>query len=373
MVVFDVVVSMNDGSMVNTGFREILDKNNEKMRYNVPLNEVKSSFPSRFLSSLPFTSTFSASFTMRPSTSNEITKPINDDVKEKMTIASSDNGYQSMKRAVDTLDITISSLNEKMERYMNFYDSDMLFLTTKLNNLKEKLNTLEILNHNIDQLVNRPNTAQQKLQIIQEAIFGSQSINGKLDRLEVSVQQLHARIDELQQEQTKFNTQISEMKQNKKQKDEPSTDSDEHFRNVESKIEQLVEFVHSFAELNRLESSDILNRLENMQSQLIQFFDAKEMIASNQRNANDTIKQGMENLDEIVQFSNGVNATDATKTPKDSIKFSSSDVTTEQADSQRNISTEMPSTLLNLNDDRRLFTSNAKSIRKRKRMTTMVS
>ncbi|XP_031621103.1 angiopoietin-2-like isoform X2 [Contarinia nasturtii] len=361
-----MVVSMNDGQKpgVHIHFQEIMGNNNEKMLYNVPPNEVSSPFvfssQSQFSSSsLPFSSTLPSSVTVRPSTLSEITKePINDDMKQKMTdLTSPDNGYQSMKRAVDTLEMTLGSFNEKMERYTNIYGSEMTFLTTKLNNLKDKLNTLEILNHDIDQIMNHQNAAEQKLQVIQEAIFGSQSINGKLDRLEVSVQQLHARIDELVLEQRKCTTQTNRNK--KPDKDTPS-ENDEQFRNVESKIEQLVGFVHSFAELNRLESSDILNRLGNMQSQLIQFFDANYF---NQRNTNDTIKQ--DSKDDNIQFSKRVNSTTISK---DANELNSSDVITE---SQLKTTPEMPSTLLHLNDDRKLSTSNGKFIRKRKRMTNM--
>lgn len=350
---------MNNGytesaAAANVDFRQFVSDNNKKILNNVPLNKVISSSP----------------VTERPRTLSGIAKePITDDVtRQKVTASSRDNNddYCHSMKHFDTF-------IEKMETIMNFYGNEMSFLTKKLNNLNEKLNTLEILQHEIDQVMNRQNTAEQKLQLIQEAIFGSQSINSKLDRLELSMQQLHVQNDEIMEKQRKSIVQTLQTKRKKPNDDNDDllSDSDEQFRNCEAKIEQLVGFVHNFAELNRLESTDILNRLGNMQSQLIQFFDGKEMIKSNQSNqqsANDATKQDDEDVEETtIQFSNHLNDT---VLPNDASVSNSTDV---MEKSQPKESTEMPSTLLNLNDDRKLSTSNGKSIRKRKRMTKMVS
>lgn len=311
----------------------------EKIRFNVSVNEV--------------IMTSSSPVTVRPM--ELVKQPISNDVTGKLTTSSADNDYQSMKRAFDTF-------NEKMEIYMNFYGNEMSFLTTKLNTIKDKLNTLEILQHEIDQVLNRQNAADQKLQLIQDSLFGSQSITGKLDRIEFSVHQLHNRIDELMEKQRKFTPQTIPVKR-KKESDDPLSDNDEQFRSCESKIEQLVAFVHSFAELNRLESTDILNRLGNMQSQLIQFFDVKGTIIANQfsqQSDNSTIEQGFDIVDESTQYLNRSNETNVLK------DVNATDVIV-------NDSSEIPSTLSNLNDDKKLFTSNSKSNRKRKRTTNMVS
>lgn len=334
----------NNKSAKNIGFENYGNDSGEMVLLNVPVDGVISKSP--------------VTIEMATTTTTE---PINSDVKAKMTTSSpADNDYQSMKRAIDTF-------NEKMEMYMNFYGNEMSFLTTKLNTLKDKLNTLEVLHHEIDQVMNRQNTADQKLQVIQDALFGSQSINGKLDRLEFSVQQLHARIDDVMEKQRKFTPQAVQMKRNK-DNDDPLSDSDEQFRNCESKIEQLVAFVHSFAELNRLESTDILNRLGNMQSQLIQFFDVKGTITTNQsgqRNpGNDTTELGFQVVEETTQHLNHWNDTNVLKNigePNDGTDVIGIE------------STEMPSILSNLSDDRKLSTSISKSIRKRKRMTNIVS
>lgn len=324
----------NKSAAAKVDFEKNMSDTGEKIRFNVSVNEV--------------IMTSSSPVTMRPI---ELAKqPISNDVKEKLTTSSADNDYQSMKRAFDTF-------NEKMETYGN----EMSFLTTKLNTMKNKLNTLEILQHEIDQVLNRQNTADQKLQMIQEALFGSQSITGKLDRIEFSVHQLHNRIDDLIEKQRKFTPQTIPVKR-KKESDDPLSDNDEQFRNCESKIEQLVAFVYSFAELNRLESTDILNRLGNMQSQLIQFFDAKKTIIADQfsqQSDNSTVEPVFDIVDETTQYLNHSNETNVLK------YINVTDVT-------MNETTEIPSTLSNLNDDRKLFTSNLKSNRKRKRTTIMV-
>lgn len=344
MFQFDTIVSIgiNEGESISATNRESKENDySEKSAHNFTRNELLSS-----------------SFTVRPTPLNEMAKnAMNGDVKQQLIASSTDNDYQSMKRAFDTF-------NEKMDLYMNFYSSEMSFLTSKLNNMKDKLNTLDILHHEIDQVMNRQNTAEQKLQVIQEAIFGSQSINNKLDRLELSMQRMHVRIDELAEKQKKFNPQNEQTKQ-KKQADDPPADSDEQFKNCESKIEQLVGFVHSFAELNRLESTDILNRLGNMQSQLIQFFDVKELIPSNQRNVNTTTEQYAKTVDAKPQHSVRLNET---STIKDAIETNSTNFASAPMES-----IEMQSTPFTQNEDMKLSIAERKPQRKRKRTTNMVS
>lgn len=226
-------------------------------------------------------------------------QPINERVKQQVTTASSDNDYHLMKRAFGTF-------NEKMDMFMVFHANEMSFLTTKLNTLKDKLNTFETLHHEIDQIASRQNVAEQKLHVIQDAIFGSQSINSKLDRLEVLMQQTHVRIDNLMEKQGKLATSGDETKR-KNDIDDQLTNDDEQ---CEAKIEQLVAFVHSFAELNRLENTDILNRLGNMQSQLIQFFDVKETITKipfNEKTVNESKENEFSTIESTLQSLNQLN------------------------------------------------------------------
>lgn len=282
-------------------------------------------------------------------------KPINERVKQQVTTASADNDYQSMKRAFDTF-------NEKMDMYMAFYGNEMSFLTTKLNTLKDKLNTLETLHHEIDQIVSHQNVAEQKLHVIQDAIFGSQSINSKLDRLEVLMQQTHVRIDNLMERQRKL-TQSGDETKRKKADDDQSSNGDEQ---CELKIEQLVAFVHSFAELNRLENTDILNRLGNMQSQLIQFFDVKGTIPTNQlieKAANETDENEFQTIESTLQNSNQLSDT---QTANATIQTNSTHISMGE-------SMKMPSTPLNSRiDTQNPSTRSSQFSRKRKRTAYMV-
>lgn len=276
----------------------------------------------------------------------------NDDVQQKMTATSSrDNDYRTMKCAFDTF-------NEKIELFMTFYVNELSFVTTKLNNMNEKLNTLGILQLDIDRIVRQQNMAEQKLHLIQESIFGSQSIGSKLDRLELSMQQLHIRIEELIKQ--KKLTPSNEPTKRRNDNDEPLNSDDEQYTNFESKIEQLVAFVHNFAELNRLESTDILNRLGNMQSQLIQFFDAKETIAINQ------ISQ------KSVNGSNGhemnINAEVTLLNEQNYTIVGNNDTTANSTDGTIDEQPiELPSTEIYPNDDRNLSNSNLTLVHKRKR------
>lgn len=269
----------------------------------------------------------------------------------KPTTRTLDNDYQSLKRAFDTF-------NGKMDSHMAFYVNEMSFLTTKLNSLKDKFNAVEILHHEIDRVINQQNTLQQKLQTIQDAMFGSQSISGKLDRLELSIQQLHSRFDELMERQKQFSSANERIKQNKERglcgRDEPVS-------NLETTIEQLVAFVHNFAELNRLENTDILNRLGNMQSQLIQFFDVKETITSNQSNlrpSDETHSNATDDSDEITQHATQLSDANAIR------------IASETNFTVDGIESGMKAPLLNLNDA--MSSSNTTAVLKRKRTAHLV-
>lgn len=269
-VFFDTNVSAETGDSQNKSIAtderiSSANDNGEKNGDNFSTNEMISTTTARF-----------------PFTLNEMTtESINNRVRPTATATAAtatpslDTDYHSMKRAFD-------KFNEKMDFYMAFYGNEMSFLTIKLNSLRDKLNTLETLHHEIDQVVSRQNTAEQKLHAIHEAIYGSQSINGKLDRLELLMQQMYNQIDDLMEKQRKIAPHISEVENRKKYEADDEPLPANGGEQCETKIEQLVAFVHSFAELNRLENSDILNRLGNMQSQLIQFFDVKGSIPINQ-------------------------------------------------------------------------------------------
>lgn len=199
-------------------------------------------------------------------------------MRERQTVSDSslhdNNDYQSMKRAIDTF-------NAKIDVYMDYQTNEMAAHTIKLNSLRDKLNTLDVLHHEFDRMLSRQNVAEQSLQVIRDAILGSQSINNKLDRFEHFMHQTMVRIDDFVAKQWKWTTSAFSDQMKRKIDTEPMPD---HGEQCEMKVEQLVAFVHSFAELNRIENADILNRLGNMQSQLIQFFDFKSANAMNHWN-----------------------------------------------------------------------------------------
>lgn len=191
---------------------------------------------------------------------------------EKTTVSpvgsdNNDNEYRSMKRAFDIF-------NEKMEFYMSFYTNELTLLTKVLSEYKEKLQTVENIHDKVDQMIERQHEFELKLNSMPEAIAASQSIH-KLDHIDHSLQYLRERIDDLTSndkqrcsgDQTKWADQSQASNAN---------NGEQQLNNCEYKIDHLISFVHNFAELDRLESSDVLNRLGNMQSQLIQFFDVKE-------------------------------------------------------------------------------------------------
>lgn len=294
--------------------------------------------------------------TRQPFTFNEmVTKPINEHVKQKTVTSSSrdvNNDYQSMKRAFDIF-------NGKMDVYMAFNGNEMSFLTNKLNTLKDKLNILETLHHEIDQIVSRQNMAEQKLQTIQDAMLGSQSINNKLDRLELLMLQTLFRIDDLTEKQRKLTPSRDEMRRKNANDEQLASDNDQ----CESKIEQLVGFVHNFAELNRLENTDILNRLGNMQSQLIQFFDVKGTTSPTtqtiEKTVNNTIEYAIEASESMTEHSNELNDE---KLPNITIQSDS----TEQF-----LKESQPTSTLFVKTDTKIDTPISMSRRKRKRTTNI--
>lgn len=119
----------------------------------------------------------------------------NDDGKniEKTTVSSvgSDNNeYRSMKRAFDIF-------NEKMDFYMSFYTNELTLLTKVLSEYKEKIQLVENIHDKVDQMIERQNGFELKLNSMPETIAGSQSIGHKLDHIEHSLQYLRKRIDDL--------------------------------------------------------------------------------------------------------------------------------------------------------------------------------
>lgn len=189
---------------------------------------------------------------------------------EKSTVSSvgsENNEYRIMKRAFDIF-------NEKMEFYMSFYTNELTLLTNVLSEYKEKIQLIENVHDKVDQMIERQNGFELKLNSMPETIAGSQSIGHKLDHIEHSLQYLRERIDDLtsNDKQRHFDDQTKFVDQSQTSN---ANNGEQQLNNCEYKIDHLISFVHNFAELDRLESSDVLTRLGSLQSQLIQFFDVK--------------------------------------------------------------------------------------------------
>lgn len=183
------------------------------------------------------------------------------------TVESDYNEYRSMKRAFDIF-------NEKMEFYMSFYTNELTLLTKVLSEYKEKIQTIENINDKVDQMIEHQNGFELKLNSMRETIAAGQSIANKLDHIEHSLQYLRERIDDLtaNDKQRRFDDQTKLADQSQASN---ANNGEQQLNNCEYKIDHLISFVHNFAELDRLESGDVLNRLGSLQSQLIQFFDVK--------------------------------------------------------------------------------------------------
>lgn len=226
---------------------------------------------------------------MIPSKLLAINNDDNNNGDEKMEKSQRDNEYHSMKRAFDIF-------NDKMEFYMAFYMNELTLLTRVLDDLKGKMQTIEIIHHEVDQLIEHRNIVDQKLASTHETT--TQSFDNRLERMEYSIQYLRVRIDDLVGDKQRMPT------EHQSKENGSGANNGDQLTNCESKIDHLISFVHNFAELDRLESSDVLNRLGNMQSQLIDFFDAKE--GTKQRPKHNEAQ--LMNVTDTTVISVGVNA-----------------------------------------------------------------
>lgn len=199
-----------------------------------------------------------------------------------------------------TMKHVFDAFNDKMEFYTAFHANELSLLRNTLNSLKDKMRVFDVLHGKVEQLIDQQNIAQQKLHVIVEAVVGGESMNSKLNRMEYSLQYLHSRIDELITKQNSKNDIDDQLKSENVYI--TASVSNEQMSSCETKVDQLISFVHNFAELNRLESTDILNRLGNMQSQLINFFDLSKEVGANHRAQNVKITKKSENSSESTGF-----------------------------------------------------------------------
>lgn len=186
-----------------------------------------------------------------------------------LDVKNEQNEMSATKAPAKDINYEYSGTNEKMESYMAMSE-----ITNMLSNFKGKLHTLDVLSHKVNELLDHRNVVNQKLHLIQESLNIIQLNSNHINRLENNVEYILRRVDDaIPQRQSSYNQHSSLKKSD--DNESGAVNSGEQIVNCESKIDHLISFVHSFAEINRVESGDILNRLGNMQTQLIQFFDAK--------------------------------------------------------------------------------------------------
>lgn len=185
------------------------------------------------------------------------------------------NEYLILKRSIE-------NLNEQMDRFNNFYFNEMNnkisimlaninSLAVTMRSLQGKTQVLESSHHNIDTLVDRMNGIDRKLDQLKQNQDETASIDNKLIEVEHSLNQIHKRIDNSGYET--FTNTINKEEQNV---NNAGNQFIEQNPTCETKIDHVISFINSFAEINRLESSDILSQLSSIQSQLISFFDIQK-------------------------------------------------------------------------------------------------
>lgn len=154
--------------------------------------------------------------------------------------------------------------------------------------LNARMQTLEMLSHQIDELTDYKNTVDTKLFRLSENTEAEQMLNVRLNDLQQKIDYVRSRMD-------RFNEKMFQQPNGSNKANAAVVDSEmettlasgeQNAANCESKIDQVISFVHNFAEINRLESTDILNRLGNMQTQLIHFFDADKVNAKSHNHPN---------------------------------------------------------------------------------------
>lgn len=189
------------------------------------------------------------------------------------------NEYLILKRSIE-------NLNEQMDRFNNYYFNEMNNkISTMLANinsvavamrsLQGKTQVLESSHHNIDALIDRMNGIDRKLDQLKQTQDETASIDNKLIEMEHSLNHLHKRIDNSGYES--FTNTIIKEEQNVGGNNNSDSQFSEQNPTCETKIDHVISFINSFAEINRLESSDILSRLSSIQTQLISFFDIQNV------------------------------------------------------------------------------------------------
>lgn len=196
------------------------------------------------------------------------------------------NDHDEIKSLINhVVDGLIQKIDVNQAIYMNELSSmaDVIIgsFGQSLRELNARMQTLETLSHQIDELTDYKNNVDSKLFRLSENAEANQMLNGRLNDLQHTVYNVRTQVDHIMEKSVQ-----QPKRANKKAPSMGGGDAEtrhangeQNAANCESKIDQVISFVHNFAEISRLESSDILHRLSNMQTQLIHFFDADKVNA----------------------------------------------------------------------------------------------
>lgn len=199
------------------------------------------------------------------------------------------NDHDEIKALINhVVDGVLQKIDVNQAIYMNELSSMADVITgsfsRSLHELNARMQTLDMLSHQIDELTDYKNNVDIKLFRMNDNTETNQMLNVRLNDLQQNVDHLRTQMDHIIERNVQATKRMDNKMSSPSTRDAEIVDAEATFAsgeqnaaNCESKIDQVISFVHNFAEINRLESSDILNRLSNMQTQLIHFFDADKI------------------------------------------------------------------------------------------------
>lgn len=212
------------------------------------------------------------------------TPPATIGVRQNVASGRPRNDHDEIKSLINhVVDGVLQKIDVNHAIYMNELSTtaDVIIgsFSRSVRELNARMQTLEMLSHQIDELTDYKNNVDSKLFRLSENTEAEQMLNVRLNDLQQKIDYVRARMDHFNEKMfqqpngsNKVNTAVADGDM-----ETTLANGEQNAANCESKIDQVISFVHNFAEINRLESTDILNRLGNMQTQLIHFFDADKV------------------------------------------------------------------------------------------------
>lgn len=243
----------------------------------------------------------------------ELTRPRNNHAEIKALINHIADG---LSKRFDTIDAVL--LNE-----LSMINNRISTIERSLQHLTDNFESIETMSRQIDELADHRNAIDIDLAQLKSTQDVNQMINSKLIDLQQTVDYLKSHLETIEQQYPygrKYDSFERNNQNNIRRMNGNADDDTSNAANCESKIDELISFVHNFGEINRLESSDILTRLSNMQTQLIHFFDAYkgsskiQSVSREQTIRNRTIEENFDQRNNVSytenDFHNNSNKTD---------------------------------------------------------------